>query len=75
MRYEVLVFQHCPSRTTRLDAAGRGYVSAAAARPAARRRGLVPAETRQIRSRLPACDDARGWDAYRLARGYAGCHH
>ena len=58
-----------------IDRNGRGYVSRAAAREAADRRGLCPVETYRLGEKLPDTNDAAGWDAYRLSHGYLGCHH
>lgn len=55
-----------------LDNRGRGYVSRAAARAAADRRGLCPTETRSLGERIPSGDDAAGWDDYRRREGYSG---
>ena len=54
----------------RLDNRGAGYVSRAAARTAAERRGTVAVETRRIDETLPAANDAQGWDRMRTQRGW-----
>ena len=58
-----------------LDRNGRGYVSRAAARAAADRRGLCPVETFIVGETLPPGGDAAGWDEYRRAHGRSGEHH
>jgi len=52
-----------------LDNRGKGYVSRAAARKAAERRGTVAVETRRLGEELPAFNDAQGWNDLRLRRG------
>jgi hypothetical protein len=75
-RYEALVMvDRQPTQTAVLDNEGRGYATAVGAYRAAVRRGLVPVDVRPLGERLPASDDAQAWDAYRLARGYAGDRH
>jgi hypothetical protein len=72
MKWEVVTFEMT------LDNCGRGYVSRAAARAAADRRGLCPTETRP----LGGWPDEPGpgasateWDDFRSRHGYSGCHH
>lgn len=55
-----------------LDNRGRGYVSRAAARRAAERRGTVAVETRRIDEALPPIHDAQAWDDLRMRRGHPG---
>lgn len=54
-----------------LDNRGKGYVSRAAARRAAERRGTVAVETRRLGEELPPAHDAQAWDDLRLRRGLA----
>jgi len=51
-----------------LDNRGKGYVSRAAARRAAERRGTVAVETRRIDEELPPFNDAQAWDDLRMRR-------
>lgn len=53
-----------------LDNRGRGYVSRAAARRAAERRGTVAVETRRLGEELPPAHDAQAWDDLRMRRGH-----
>ena len=66
MRYEVV----CMDGQI-LNSNGRGYASRDGASQAANRKGLVPVETRRLGQKLPHCNDAQGWDAYRLSGGIA----
>ena len=59
------------SRGTELLHGGREYVSRRAVRIAAARAGRTLIETRRAGERLPAANDAQGWDAYRLSHGVA----
>jgi hypothetical protein len=56
----------------------RLYRHARSAERAARRlraRGIRCGVFRVCACPVPQCDDAAGWDRYRLAHGYSGVHH